>query len=525
MGSRSTNALWSGLFRIAPGNGQTLQSQIRQAVVGAILNGQMPESHPLPSCRTLAKHVGVARGTVVLAYQQLVDQGFLIARERHGHFVNPEALPTRPRGHGLGDEPGADADVARPDWDRIAGRALEGLRTPEKPRDWLNYRYPFVYGQFDPNLFPTNEWRECSRMALGVREIRDWASDWLEHDDPLLIEQIRSRILPRRGVFAREDEVLVTLGAQNGLFMLASLLIRAGDAVGVENPGYPDARHIFAMRTERVLPVPVDGHGLDPDLIPPECRIVFATPTNHCPTSATMPPARCEALLEWAERNDGLVIEDDYDSQIVDGMSGATTPALKALDRTGRVIFVGSLSKSLAPGLRLGFLVADAALIRQLRHLRRLMLRHPPANNQRAVATFLSLGHHDALVRRLGQSIRSKRETLRAALQMHMPWLDPGGATSGTALWLRGPEGFDADTLVARARERSIIIEPGRVFFSKAGGVPRDAIRMGVTSIEERNIEKGVRLLAEVADELDASRGGWSERARTSGSIETAVPQ
>ncbi|WP_026379794.1 MocR-like pyridoxine biosynthesis transcription factor PdxR [Afifella pfennigii] len=496
---RSDSAMWAGLFQMSMDSGQTLQAQIRQTVVAAILNGQIPAAQPLPSCRTLARHINVARGTVVLAYQHLVDQGFLIARERHGHFVNPDILPS------LDGE--ASVEPARegpgPDWSSLVPPRLKKLQALDKPRDWLSYRYPFVYGQFDPSLFPTNEWRECVRMALGVREIYDWAADMVDKDDPLLIEQIRTRILPRRGIFARSDEVVVTLGAQNGLFLLASLLLRKDSAVAMEDPGYPDARLIFGLHTDRVVPVPVDAKGLDPSQIPEDCRIVFCTPSHQCPTAARLPIARRQALLSWAGASDGLIIEDDYDSQLLDDMESgeAALPALKSLDKEGRVVFVGSLSKTLAPGLRLGYLVGDADLIADLRRLRRLMLRHPPANNQRAVAIFLSLGHHDALIRRLSASIREKRQTLRAALSRHLPDFDHGPGRAGTSLWLQGPKGFDADRLVEAARAESVIVEPGRVFHADPRGAG-NTFRMGVTAIEMRRIEDGVRALARAASGL-----------------------
>ena len=500
MSVRAAATLWSGLFRLTPDSGRTLQSQIRRAVVSAVLSERVPVDQPLPSCRALARELKVARGTVVLAYQQLVDQGFLLSRERLGHFVNAEALPDSPSR----DEPDGreGSDPARPDWRKRFAHDLADMRVPTKPADWLSYRYPFVYGQFDPALFPVNEWRECSRMALGVRDIREWAADMVDRDDPLLVEELRTRLLPRRGIFARADEIMVTIGAQNALFLLAQLLVGPRTTVAVENPGYPDARHAFGLSARAVLPVPVDAQGLDPALIPPEASIVVCTPSHHCPTNVSMPLPRREALLAWARENDGLVVEDDYDSQLLDAMGGEDRPlpALKSLDRSGRVAHVGSLSKTLAPGLRLGYVVADAALIDALRRMRRLVLRHAPANNQRTVAIFVSLGHHDALLRKLSNAIRDKRERLHAALAAHMPEFRPGGGTGGTSVWLHCPEGTNAEPIVERARARGVIVEPGRVHHMRAGAEPPlDALRLGITAIEPRRIEPGIRELAEAA--------------------------
>ncbi len=495
---RSDKTLWSGLFRISVDSGQTLQSQIRQAVVTAILDRQMPANQPLPSCRTLAKRLGVARGTVVLAYQQLVDQGFLIARERRGHFVNAEALTDLP------ETPDRSQRAARPDspdWEARLNERPSGDANIDKPGDWITFAYPFVYGQFDPSLFPTAEWRECSRMALGVREIRNWASDMIDRDDALLIEQIRARLLPRRGIFARPDEIMVTLGAQQALFLIASLLMRPGSKAVIEEPGYPDARNIIASRTADIRLAPVDGAGLDPDAVEAGCDYVFTTPSHQCPTTVSMPLDRREALLRRAAADDFVLIEDDYDSQLLD--DATPLPALKSLDDAGRVIYIGSLSKTLAPGLRLGYVVADPSLLRELRGLRRRMLRHPPANNQRAVALFLSLGHHDSLVRRLTQAFSRRRQALVSAVAAHLPMFAMASGGSGTALWLAGPAAMDAVTLAERARHRGVLIEPGDVFFA-ARPRPRNVMRLGISSIAEDRIEPGVVELAKAVSETMA---------------------
>jgi GntR family transcriptional regulator / MocR family aminotransferase len=258
MAQRNDPAIWSGLFRLSPDSGQTLQAQIRQAIVAAILDRQIAASMPLPSCRVLADRLGVARGTVVLAFQQLVDQGFLVARQRRGHFVNPEVLASPP----VTPPPGERGHSAI-DWRSRRRIAATDLPEPTKQDNWMKAPYPFVYGQFDPALFPTAEWRECNRMALAVLEIRDWAGDRIDQDDPLLIEQIQARLLPRRGIFANPDEIIVTLGAQNAIYMLSRLLMGRGTRVAMEDPGYPEARDVFRLSGAEVLPVAVDGDGLD----------------------------------------------------------------------------------------------------------------------------------------------------------------------------------------------------------------------------------------------------------------------
>lgn len=490
MPSRSDTTIWSGLFRISPHSGQTLQAQIRQAVVAAILDRQIAPSMPLPSCRTLARKLGVARGTVVLAFQQLVDQGFLIARERRGHFVNPDVIGAPPV---AAPKPTAAGDAV--DWKAMRRVVASEMPGAPKNENWMKAAYPFVYGQFDPALFPTAEWRECNRMALAVLEIRDWAADRVDQDDPLLIEQIQARLLPRRGIFANPDEIIVTLGAQHALYMLSTLLMGKSTRVAMENPGYPDARSIFRLAGAQIVPVPVDRKGLDVAAVPDDARFVFVTPSHHCPTMVPLDRARRNALLEGAEKHDRVIIEDDYDSQLADE---APQAALKGIDRTGRVIYVGSMSKTLAPGLRLGYIVAPAALIAELRALRRFMLRHPPANNQRAVALFLSLGHHDALVRRLSGAFEERRQRLMEVIGELMPGWVAGDVPGGTSLWLEGPPEADTAAIARAAAARSVLVEPGTRFFE---GPERRSrfMRLGISSIPLQHIEPGIRELAAAA--------------------------
>lgn len=488
MSTRTDPAMWAGLFRISADSGQTLQAQIRQAVVAAILDRQIAISMPLPSCRILAERLGVARGTVVLAFQQLVDQGFLIAKERRGHFVNPDVLTTPERGK---NETGTTSQKPAIDWAARRRIPASDMPEPSKQENWIKSSYPFVYGQFDPALFPTAEWRECNRMALAVLEIRDWAADMVDRDDPLLIEQIQARLLPRRGIFANPDEIIVTLGAQNALYMLATLLMGRGTKVAMEEPGYPDARSIFRLARAEVVPVPVDQDGIDPDAIPADCGFVFVTPSHHCPTMAVLSEERRQKLLADAEKHDRIIIEDGYDAQLVDD---APQQALHSVDRSGRVVYVGSLSKTLAPGLRLGYIVAPAGLITELRALRRFMLRHPPANNQRAVALFLSLGHHEALVRRLSAAFSERRSRLTQAIDAFLPdWRSPMVA-GGTSVWLEGPPGTDTHALARTAAARGVLIEPGARFFDRPELHPR-FLRLGISSIALQHIEPGIREL------------------------------
>jgi len=489
MAPRNDSALWTGLIRLQAESAQTLQAQIRQAIVSAILDHQISPTIPLPSCRVLADRLGVARGTVVLAFQQLVDQGFLVSRQRRGHFVNPGILasPT------LQAQPPPSRRI---DWTARRQINARHFPAPIQHKKWVDEPYPFVYGQFDQSLFPTAEWRECTRMALAVLEIRNWAADRVDLDDPLLVEQIQARLLPRRGIFAKPEEIMISLGAQHGLFMLASMLAHRGMKVAVEDPGYPDARSIFGVVGAEIVPVRIDAEGIDVDAIPADVGMVFVTPSHQSPTMVTLSDRRRRALLAAAEKNDWIIVEDDYDSQLIDAKP---KQALRGMDHTGRVIYLGSMSKTFAPGLRTGYMVAPAELIAELRAYRRIMLCHPPTNNQRAVALFLSLGHHDALVRRISTVYEERRQKLLNAVRRHMPQWQTCDIPGATALWIKGPSGIDTETLSEQAARHGVIITPGARFFDKPM-LPCPYMRLGISSIQATQIEPGIRELAKVAE-------------------------
>ncbi len=496
MSTKPGGTMWNQFFQRWAGSGLSLQGQIRQMLVSAILDGQLPLEVPIPSSREMSVQLGVARNTVVIAYQHLVDEGYLVSRERKGHFVNPGILKGRVARPEHKAEPAA---LVPPDWGRRFRFRPSAQRNIQKRPDWQNYPYPFVYGQFDPTLFPTADWRECCMKTLSVLEIGEWAQDMILRDDESLIQQIRTRVLPRRGVWAADDEIVITVGTQQALYLLADLLVRSDTPVGMENPGYPDARNIFGSRSTRIVNLPIDAEGMIVGERLRECDYVYVTPSHQCPTTVTMPIARREALLRAAEEADFVLIEDDYECE--NRFEGEPVPTLKSLDRSGRVIYVGSLSKSLAPGLRLGYVVGPAELIRELRGIRRLNLRHPTAYMQRAFALFLSLGHYDALMRRLSAAHRERAQVLAAALARHLPELRPVPVAGGSSCWVEGPAWLDAERLSREAEKAGVLIEPGAVFFD-AQTPPQNCFRLGFSSIPKERIEAGVQRLAGVVRAL-----------------------
>lgn len=476
----------------------TLQGQLAAAIVRAILESRARPGTLLPSSRKLARALGLSRMTVTLVIQDLVSQGYLTARPRSGVEV-AETVPHR-RLRSSNPEPQSGVP---PDWAGWMGGHKLPRRVIRKPADWREYRYPFIYGQADPAVFDHNAWRDCARRALGTRDFADLAADRYGADDPLLIEYIRSNTLPRRGIRAGPDEVLVTLGAQNALYLAIELLSRADRLAVAEDPGYPDFAETLRRAQSPTTFLPVDEMGLDPAGLPDRTRLVIVTPSHHIPTGVTMPIARRRDLIARASAQDFLIIEDDYDFEM--SYLSPPAPALKSMDPHGRVIYLGSFSKSLFPGLRIGYMVAPAELIGHARRLRAMMLRHPPSHLQRITAYFLALGHYDAHIQRLRETLKLRRGAMEQALAETSLQIAGAPASGGSSIWVRGPEGTDSAALSGMLRRDSVLIEPGAVFFEDPPE-PCPLFRLGYGSIGIELIAPGIRLIARAADRM--GRGG-----------------
>ena len=480
-------------FHLTPSTPGTLQSRIQQMVAQGILSGRFRAGERLPSSRALALHLGVSRITVTLAYTELVADDYLSARGRSGYYVSANA-PEPP------DFPARASGPGTVNWLELLPKSPSLGIT--KPADWASYRYNFIYGQSDPTLFDSANWRLCALQALGKRDFDSLTADQYDGDDPLLIDFITRQTLPRRGILAAPDEVLLTMGAQNALWLTAQLLTPNRNTV-IEDPGYPSLRALLGQTHTHLTPVALDQDGLDPATIPPGTDVVFTTPSHQCPTTTTMPHARRQALLDRAEADNMLVIEDDYEFEM--SFLRPAAPALKSMDKTGRVIYIGSFSKSIFPGLRLGYLVGPAPFIAAARALRASILRHPPGHIQRTTAYFLSLGHYDALIRRMSRTYHDRRRVLDTAIAAHGLQVAGNGTYGGSSLWMRAP-GLNTHTLAARLRSQSVLIEPGAPFFATPGpppvgrGPPRhpptEFYRLAYSSIPAGRIAEGVGLVA-----------------------------
>lgn len=465
---------------------EPLQRQLRRALIAAIHDGKLLPGQKMMSSRAFAQQLGIARNTATAVYDELIARGYLEAQPRRGCFVAA-------RGRGV-VRPMVSSSAVR--WENRIITHPSHLNHIRKPMNWQDYPFPFIFGQVDPRLFPLNAWRACSRDALGRASADWWAADRAVEDDPMLIEQIRTRILPERGIYAHPEEILITLGTQEGFYLIAQLLAGAGKRVGCEMPGYPDARFILEISGATITPLPIDAEGarIAPGL---GLDLAVLTPGAHCPSMVAMSDPRRDQILARASQDDFLIVEDDYEGEV----SFGPDLALKSRDRDGRVIYLGTFSKVLAPGVRVGFLVAPEPLVTEARWLRRLMHRSAPLNNQRMTAIFLAEGHYRTLVRKL-RAAHAERWYL---VMEHLPTLLPGFRApdpchGGSSIWLECPEGVDSRDLIRVALAEGVLLENGDPFVAsdQAGRF----LRLGLSLIETAAIVPGMRKLGAIAARL-----------------------
>ncbi|YCK33375.1 PLP-dependent aminotransferase family protein [Actinomadura sp. ATCC 39365] len=368
-----------------------LAAQVYRQLLDAILDGRLRSGERLPPTRELAGRLEISRNTVAVAYDRLVADGFLVGRAGAGTFVSAE--PVRGRA--------APKGVVRP---RAFWRELGAtVRVPPA-------RYDFRVGVPDARLFPMETWRR-----LVARELRVGLATYEDSSgyEPLR-DAISRHIGISRSVHAGPDDVLITNGAQQALDLVGRVLIEPGTTVAVEEPGYPPARRLFSSLGARVIGVPVDAEGLDVAAIPRSASLVYVTPSHQFPLGTPMSLARRAALLAWAERRAAVVIEDDYDSEFRFGER--PLEPLQSLDRSGRVIYVGSFSKTLLPMLRLGFLVAPASLGPALRAARQLSDWHGDVPTQAALARFIDEGLLARHIRKATREYAARHDLVTATL-------------------------------------------------------------------------------------------------------------
>lgn len=437
-----------------------LAAQIYRQLRDAILDGRLREGERLPPTRELSRSLDVARNTVAVAYDRLMADGFLVGRAGAGTFV---CAPARV-------EPGRRR---APQGSGVQPRAVWRSIPPMAPRP--TPAFDFRVGMPDVRLFPLETWRR-----LVTRELRVTAAGYLPPEGHEGLRDAIARYFGiARSVRAAPDDVIVTQGAQQALDLIGRVLIEPGDCVAVEEPGYPPARRLFHSLGARVAGVPVDAEGLDVTAIPRAARLVYVTPSHQFPLGTPMSLARRTALLAWAERRDAVVIEDDYDSEF--RFEDRPLEPLQSLDRSGRVLYVGSFSKTLAPMLRLGFLVAPASLQPALRTAKRLTDWHSEATSQAALARFIDEGLLARHVRKATRVYAARHARIAAFLGDR---LDLVPSAAGLHLCAKG----EADLTAAP----EVAVEDLTTYYA---GAPERGVVVGYGGISLEHIDEGLRRL------------------------------
>jgi GntR family transcriptional regulator / MocR family aminotransferase len=456
-----------------------LAERIYRQLRDAILDGRLRSGERLPPTRELARRLDVSRNTVTVAYDRLTADGFLTGRVGAGTFVCAEPvtrLRTRKAPGGSGVRP---------------RRVWQSVDLPET--DQVDAPFDFRVGVPDFGLFPLETWRR-----LVTRELRPAALHSASYQNPAGHAGLRAAIARHigisRSVRAGAEDVVVTQGAQQALDLVGRVLIEPGSCVAVEEPGYGHARLLFRSLGARVVGVPVDAEGLDVAAIPNGARLVYATPSHQFPLSTPMSLARRTALLAWAERHRAVIVEDDYDSEF--RFSDRPLEPLQSLDPGGRVVYVGSFSKTLLPMLRLGFLVAPGSLQPALRNAKQLTDRHGEYPMQAALARFIDDGHLARHVRVATREYAARHSRIAATLAADFAdWLRVVPSAAGLHLCARVAPGVavDVDDVLRRAAASGVRAESLAAFCAESPA--QEGLVIGYGAIRPDRIDAGLRHL------------------------------
>jgi len=461
----------------------SLHRQIYEQWRRDILNGRVHGGERVPSTRDLASALSVSRTTITEAYDQLIAEGYLESAHGSGTFVChelPDALlrPQRPPVRETPEDPPL----------RLSDYGA-GLKT--------DYRYPpalpgyvnFIHWRPDLAHFPFPLWRRMMSRHLrrADPEIFDYAGD------PVGIEPLRQEIASyvgrSRGVHCTPDQVVVVNGSQQGIDLSLRLLLERGEDAAVENPGYQGAHRILTAYGARLRPVPVDNDGIVVAALKGKERIVYVTPSHQFPTGVAMSLARRLELIEWARKHGAVIIEDDYDSEY--RYSGPPLPSLQGLARGVPVIYIGTFSKVMFPGLRIGYIVAPKQLVKPLSRAKWLADRQTPVLEQATLADFLHEGHLERHVRKMRRLYGRRRQVLIAALARHFgDSVQVLGDPAGMHVLVRFA---GIDILSRAARNRVHVADASQYYLTNP---PRNEVILGFASITEAAIREGVRRLS-----------------------------
>jgi GntR family transcriptional regulator/MocR family aminotransferase len=473
-----------------------LARQIQSHLERLIADGLLAPGVKLPATRELAQSLRVNRATVALAYEELVAAGLARAHVGQGTFVAGQPPPSRPAGRLPSPAP--------IDWTALLSRSARAAAADAERRRAL--RIPpgagatlisFAGGMPDSSLFPTDAFRRVLNQV--VREEGDVLLQYSAVGGYAPLRRYLAGYLLRFGVEAQAEEILIVNGSQQGFDLIARTLVDPGDLVAIEQPTYPGAMQAFRSFGARLLPVEWDAAGPRPDAFERICerqapKLFYCQPNAHNPSGLALEPEVGRRLLAAAARHQVPVVEDGFDGSLYYGVRPGAP--LKAADRAGVVLYIGTFSKILFPGLRLGWLVAPSPVVERLQAAKQLADLHTSALLQAAVHRFCERRLLDRHITRVTAEYARRRGLLLAALRRRMPdgvtWTEPQG---GFSLLLTLPGGMEAPAMLPAALERGVAFTPGPAFFLDGG---ERTLRLAFSSVAAARIDEGVRRLAEV---------------------------
>jgi GntR family transcriptional regulator / MocR family aminotransferase len=484
---------WKLQLRPAREPDESMHARIVRAIADDIRGGRLTPGSALPGSRVLAQDLGVNRKTVVLAYDELAALGWIDTEPKRGSFVSSR-LPSRDAARPRHDEPARAFDASLADDGLALGRAaLRKAVTPGPSRS-------FGDGTPDTRLVAFDALSRAFRHALAATRANPLGYGD-PRGEPALREAIAAMLRAERGLSVTADQICVVRGSQMGIFLAARLLVRPGDTVAFESLSYPPARAAFASCGASLASVELDEYGLVPESLDALCRrtpvrAVFTTPHHQFPTTVTLPADRRLKLLDLSRRHGFMIVEDDYDPEF--HFAHSPVFPLASMDAPDRVFFVGSLSKVLAPGLRIGYVVASKEVIERCAAQIMLIDRQGNALTELAVAELMASGELRRHIRRAVKTYAQRRDLCATLVERcfgdDVRFALPAG---GLALWLRLSDRLPVPALVARAADAGIQLLPGRHFSARDEDV--QALRMGYGNLDERELRATFRRLGAIA--------------------------
>jgi GntR family transcriptional regulator/MocR family aminotransferase len=464
---------------------RTLLRALHQQLRSAILDRRLQPGLRLPATRTLADAYGVSRNTAVAAYDLLLSEGYLVTRPRSGAYVADVLPPSR---HAKAPVSPSPSERRLNAFWRDPPIMLPGVVRPK-------VRFDFRLGIAEKRLFPFDIWRR-----LSGRSLRAFADEPSAYSSPRGRAELRDAIAKHisfaRAVACSADDVFVTGGSQQAFDLLARILVTPGrTVVAIENPGYLAIRAAFTAAGARIAAVPVDNEGMIVDGLPADANVICVAPSHQFPLGSAMSMRRRAALLQFATARRAVIIEDDYDAEF--RFSGRPLDALQTLDRHESVFYVGTFSKSLFPGIRLGFVVAPPWPRRALVAAKHLSDVHCSVLDQDTLAAFIAEGHMVRHVRKMRAIYARRLELLLTHLHRDFGrWLEPIPSVAGLHVAAFTKTSVDSDRIVQRAREREVGVYSLRPYYFE--GPSRSGLVFGYGAIDEREIVEGLSRLRRV---------------------------